>query len=209
MSRASSLSTVACHIAKLSPATLCAPIRTLHPMNPTPSIRVEIKDGLAIASLSQAERSNPVDGDFAREFKQVFANLWDTAGLRAVLLRADGPNFSFGGDLKKLHPARANLAPLVREWTGDLHMGPQRASQLPVPVPVPMVVAVQGFAMGAGVALLAGCDVVIAAESARLGSAFAQLGFSCDSGSSVTLTARIGPARARTLRAARRSAEEP
>ena len=44
-------------------------------MNPTPSIRVEIKDGLAIASLSQAERSNPVDGDFAREFKQVFANL--------------------------------------------------------------------------------------------------------------------------------------
>ena len=39
--------------------------------------------------------------------------------------------------------------------------------------------------------------MVLAGESARIGSAFAQLGFSCDSGSSSTLTARMGPARAR------------
>ena len=39
--------------------------------------------------------------------------------------------------------------------------------------------------------------VVLAAESAKFGSAFAQLGFSCDSGSSATLTARLGVARAR------------
>ena len=123
----------------------------------------------------------------------MFSDLWDTSGLRAVLLRADGPNFSFGGDLKKFHPERANLAPLVRRWTADLHMGLQRAWRLPVPI----VAAVQGFAMGGGVALVAGCDVVLAGESARLGSAFAQLGFSCDSGSSATLTARMGLARAR------------
>ena len=40
-------------------------------MNPTPSIRVEMKDGLAVVSLSQAERGNPFDGDFMRDFKQV------------------------------------------------------------------------------------------------------------------------------------------
>ncbi|MDB5731470.1 MAG: enoyl-CoA hydratase/isomerase family protein, partial [Variovorax sp.] len=45
--------------------------------------------------------------------------------------------------------------------------------------------------------LLAGCDVVMAGASTRIGSAFAQLGFSCDSGSSVTLSARMGVARAR------------
>jgi 2-(1,2-epoxy-1,2-dihydrophenyl)acetyl-CoA isomerase len=69
----------------------------------------------------------------------------------------------------------------------------QRAWQLPVPI----VAAVQGFAMGGAVALVAGCDIVLAEESARLGSAFAQLGFSCDSGSSATLSARMGLARAR------------
>lgn len=162
-------------------------------MSSNSSIRVEMQEGLAIVSLAQPARGNPFDGDFTRDFKQVFADLWDASGLRAVLLRADGANFSFGGDLKQLHPQRANLAPLVRRWTADLHMGLQRAWKLPVPI----VAAVQGFAMGGGVALLAGCDVVLAGQSARFGSAFAQLGFSCDSGSSATLTARMGPARAR------------
>jgi 2-(1,2-epoxy-1,2-dihydrophenyl)acetyl-CoA isomerase len=157
------------------------------------TMRVEMQDGLAIVNLAQPQRGNPIDGDFARDFKQLAADLWDAPSLRGVLLRADGANFSYGGDLKSFFPVREQLGPLVRDWTGNLHMGLQRFWQLKVPI----VVAVQGFAMGGGVALLAGCDVVLAGESARFGSAFAQLGFSCDSGSSATLTARMGPARAR------------
>jgi 2-(1,2-epoxy-1,2-dihydrophenyl)acetyl-CoA isomerase len=145
-------------------------------------------------SLAQPARGNPFDGDFTRDFKTVAAALWDLGpALRGVLLRADGANYCYGGDLKSFYPVRERLGPLVREWTGNLHMGLQRFWQLPVPV----VTAVQGFAMGGGVGLLAGCDVVLAAESARFGSAFAQLGFSNDSGSSATLTARRGAARAR------------
>lgn len=162
-------------------------------MKSTESIRVEFEDGLAILSLAQPARGNPIDGPFGRDFKQVASDLLNQPGLRAVLLRADGKNFSFGGDLKVFYPARDRLAPLVREWTADLHMGLQRFWRLPVPV----VTAVQGFAMGGGVAVLAGCDVVIAGASTKLGSAFSQLGFSCDSGSTVTLTYRMGVARAR------------
>jgi 2-(1,2-epoxy-1,2-dihydrophenyl)acetyl-CoA isomerase len=159
----------------------------------TESIRVERAGALAIVNLAQAARGNPFDGSFTKDFKAVAADLWNAGDLRAVLLRAAGPNFSVGGDLKSFGPVVHALAPLVREWTADLHMGLQRFWSLPVPV----VCAVQGFAMGGGVALLAGADVVLAAEGAKFGSAFAQLGFSCDSGSSVTLTARMGPARAR------------
>ena len=162
-------------------------------MSSNPSVRVEMQDGLAIVSLAQPQRGNPFDGDFTRGFRDVALDLWNRTDLRAVLLRADGANYSFGGDLKTFYPVRAELAPLVRQWTADLHMGLQRFWQLPVPV----VTAVQGFAMGGGVALLAGCDVVLAGEGSKIGSAFAQLGFSCDSGSSATLTARMGAARAR------------
>ena len=162
-------------------------------MKSTESIHVELQDGLAILTLSQPARGNPFDGAFGRDFKEVASGLLDCTGLRAVLLRAEGANFSFGGDLKTFYPVRDRLGPLVREWTADLHMGLQRFWRLPVPV----VTAVQGYAMGGGVALLAGCDVVLAGASARLGSAFAQLGFSCDSGSTVTLTYRMGVARAR------------
>ena len=162
-------------------------------MTSASTIRVEKQAGLAIVNLAQPQRGNPIYSDLARDFRQVFLDLWSTPNLRAVLLRADGDNFSFGGDLKVFYPQRANLAPLIRGWTADFHMGLQRAWQLPVP----MVVAVQGWAMGAGAALLAGCDMVLAGESTRIGSAFAKIGFSCDSGSSVTLTARMGVARAR------------
>lgn len=158
-----------------------------------PSIRLERQGGLAIVTLAQAARANPFDGAFTRDFRRVVGQLWDAPDLRAVLLKAEGANFSYGGDLKSFAPVRDRLGPLVREWTADLHMGLQRAWSLPVPI----VCAVQGFAMGGGVALLAGCDVVVAGASAKFGSAFAQLGFSCDSGSSAVLTARMGVSRAR------------
>ena len=162
-------------------------------MNSTESVKVELQDGLAVLTMAQPDRGNPIDDAFTGDFKQVALDLWNCPTLRAVLLRAEGPNYSFGGDLKSFYPDRDKLGPLVRKWTGDLHMGLQRFWQLPVPV----VTAVQGFAMGGGVGVLAGCDVVMAGASARIGSAFAQLGFSCDSGSSATLTARMGMARAR------------
>lgn len=159
----------------------------------TSSIRLEVQHGLAIVTLTQAQRGNPFDGAFSREFRQIVGDLWDLKDLRAMLLRAEGPNFSVGGDLKAFHPQRSELSSLVRRWTADLHMGLQRAWQLPVPI----VAAVQGSAVGGGVALAAGCDVVVASQKARFGSAFAQIGFSCDSGSTVTLTARMGASRAR------------
>lgn len=162
-------------------------------MNHNEAVRLEIRQGLATLTLTQAERGNPFDETFVVGVKEAFLALWETPNLRAVLLRAEGRNFSFGGDLKSFYPQRDRLAPLVRRWTSDLHMGLQRAWQLPVPV----VAEVQGWAMGGAVALLAGCDVVVAGEKTRLGSAFSQIGFSCDSGSTVTLTARLGAARAK------------
>jgi 2-(1,2-epoxy-1,2-dihydrophenyl)acetyl-CoA isomerase len=149
--------------------------------------------GLAIVTLSQPDRGNPFDGNFCIQFKECFLKLWDTPGLRAVLIRSEGSNFSLGGDLKQFYPQRNALPSLVRRWTSDLHMGLSRAWSLPVPV----IAEVQGFAMGGGVALLAGCDLVVASRSSKFGSAFAQLGFSCDSGSSIALTARMGAARAK------------
>jgi 2-(1,2-epoxy-1,2-dihydrophenyl)acetyl-CoA isomerase len=42
-------------------------------MTLTPSIRLEMQDGLAIVSLAQPARGNPFDGDFTRDFRTVFS----------------------------------------------------------------------------------------------------------------------------------------
>jgi 2-(1,2-epoxy-1,2-dihydrophenyl)acetyl-CoA isomerase len=156
-------------------------------------VRLDVQDGLATVTLSQPARGNPFDGAFVKRMKEIFLELWETQDLRAVLIRAEGPNFSVGGDLKSFYPQRDKLAAVVRSWTADLHMGLQRAWQLPVPI----VAEVQGFAMGGGVALFAGADVVLASQSAKIGSAFCQIGFSCDSGTTAVLTPRMGAARAK------------
>ena len=75
-------------------------------MKSTESIRVEMQGGLAILTLDQAARGNPFDGTFTRDFREVASDLCDCTTLRAVLLRADGANYSFGGDLKAFHPVR-------------------------------------------------------------------------------------------------------
>src|SRR5258706_9103365 len=162
-------------------------------MESSQALHLSIDNGLATVTLTQPARGNPIDGDFSRELRQVALDLWDCTSLRAVLLRAEGANFSYGGDIKAFYPSRHDLAPKVRLWTADLHAGLSRLWNLPVPI----VAEVQGWAMGGSVGVLAGCDVVVAGQSTRLGSAFAQLGFSCDSGTSATLTARMGTARAR------------
>ena len=79
-------------------------------MTSTDTLRVELQDGLAIVSLAQPARGNPFDGAFGRDFKQVASDLLNCTDLRAVLLRAEGANFSFGGDLKAFYPARDRLA---------------------------------------------------------------------------------------------------
>jgi 2-(1,2-epoxy-1,2-dihydrophenyl)acetyl-CoA isomerase len=61
----------------------------------------------------------------------------------------------------------------------------------------PVVASVSGNVAGGSVSLMAAADLVVIAESARISSAFAKIGFSPDSGSTTTVTRRIGVARAR------------
>ena len=61
----------------------------------------------------------------------------------------------------------------------------------------PVVMAVQGNVAGGSVSLMAAGDLVVIGKSARISSAFAKIGFTPDSGSTTTVTRRIGVARAR------------
>lgn len=159
----------------------------------TSSLASSFDEGLAVLTLTQGERGNPLDRALIDELKERVLWLWQCEGLRCVLLRAEGRDFSFGGDLRSFDAPVGGLPALVHRWTADLHMALQRLWALPVPV----VAQVQGAVMGGSLSVVAGCDVVVAAQDSRFGSAFARIGLSCDSGTSATLTSRMGMARAR------------
>src|ERR1700674_2351630 len=159
----------------------------------TKSFECAIDGGLAHIVLSQPDRGNPIDGDFCREFSLCMPELSERDDVRSVLVSARGRLFSVGGDLTSLASRGAALPATIKSWTADLHTALVRMVRMRAPV----VVAVHGNVAGGSVSLMAAADLVVIGKSARISSAFAKIGFTPDSGSTTTVTRRIGPARAR------------
>jgi 2-(1,2-epoxy-1,2-dihydrophenyl)acetyl-CoA isomerase len=160
---------------------------------PTTSFECEIADGLARIVLNRPHRGNPIDGEFCREFSLAMAELSERRDVRAVMISARGKLFSVGGDLAALGAQGGALPATIKSWTGDLHAALVRMARMRAPV----VAAVHGHVAGGSVSLMAAADLVVIGRSARITSAFAKIGFTPDSGSTKTLTARMGPARAK------------
>ncbi len=158
----------------------------------TKSFECAIDGGLAHIVLNQPDRGNPIDGDFCREFSLCMAELSERDDVRSVLMSARGRLFSVGGDLISLASRGAALPATIKSWTADLHVAITRMVRMRAPV----VVAVHGNVAGGSVSLMAAADLVVIGKSARVSSAFAKIGFTPDSGSTTTVTRRIGPARA-------------
>lgn len=160
---------------------------------PTKSFACTIENGLAHIELAQPARGNPIDGEFCREFGVGVSELSERADVRAVLLSARGRLFSVGGDLMSLVSQGEALPATIKAWTADLHAAIARMVRMRAPV----VASVHGNVAGGSVSLMAAADLVVMAKSARISAAFSKIGFSPDSGSTTTVTRRIGVARAR------------
>jgi 2-(1,2-epoxy-1,2-dihydrophenyl)acetyl-CoA isomerase len=159
----------------------------------TTSFECAIDGGLAHIILNQPDRGNPIDGDFCREFSLCMAELSERDDVRSVLISARGRLFSVGGDLAALASRGAALPATIKSWTADLHTGIVRMVRMRAPV----VVAVHGNVAGGSVSLMAAADLVVVGKSTRISSAFTKIGFTPDSGSTTTVTRRVGLARAR------------
>ncbi len=160
---------------------------------PTTSFTCDVVDGLAHIAFNQPDRGNPVDAGFCRELSLAMAELSEREDVRAVLISARGKLFSVGGDIAAFKRRGTGLAAMIKHWTADLHAAIVRMKRMRAPV----VAAVHGHVAGGSVSLMAAADLVVIGTSARITSAFTRIGFSPDTGSTMTLTARMGPARAK------------
>jgi enoyl-CoA hydratase/carnithine racemase len=111
------------------------------------------------------------------------------SGARAILVRAEGDNFSAGANVEIfLDRDEAAARELIEEFMPAI----RRFAQLDVPT----VAAVQGLCLAAGLEVALSCDLIWAAEGCQLGLVEGVIGATPFGGGTQRLVARAGAGRA-------------
>jgi enoyl-CoA hydratase/carnithine racemase len=108
---------------------------------------------------------------------------------RAILVRAEGDNFSAGANVEMFLDRDEAAA---RELIAEFIPGIRRFAEIPVPT----VAAVQGLCLAAGLEVALSCDLIWAAEGSTLGLVEAVIGATPFGGGTQRLVARAGAGRA-------------
>jgi enoyl-CoA hydratase len=169
-------------------------------------IRIErhgVDDAVALVVFDDPARRNAMTEAMGRALADAVAVLAGDASVRAVVLTGAGAAFSAGGDLAMLEaksragqaspgePGRAENRAFMRDFY-RLFLSVRE-------LPCPTIAAVNGAAIGAGLAVALACDLRIAAREAKLGLNFTKLGIHPGMGSSWTLPRLVGAAHAADL----------
>jgi 2-(1,2-epoxy-1,2-dihydrophenyl)acetyl-CoA isomerase len=151
--------------------------------------------GVARLRMTWPEGRNAIDPLWVEELVAGLDAVEADTSARALLITADGPAFTVGGDMRHFADRADRMSGELDDMIGGYHPALARLAVLPLPV----VCAVNGGAGGGGLGLVWCSDVVIAAEGARFATGFAALGLSGDGGSTWFLPRLVGLRRAREM----------
>jgi len=134
-------------------------------------------DGVELLHLDRPDRLNAIDAALLADLTGVLAEIADDASVRAVVLTGRGRGFCAGIDLRDFGPGVAD----PRGPAADLLAFQETMAALPLALralPQPVVAAVNGPAVGGGLALCLASDVRICGRSASFGNAAILIGLS-------------------------------
>ena len=164
----------------------------------TNDLQEAIKDGVAVLTLNRPERLNAMSRPMLDALLEALPRLAEDPAVGAVVLTGAGRGFCAGGDVKAMAEGQELGGDTLEEKAQALR-GRMEVSRWLHELPKPTIAMVRGAAAGAGLSLAMACDMRIAGDSARFGTAFARVGYSGDFGGSFFLTQLVGTAKAREL----------
>jgi methylglutaconyl-CoA hydratase len=128
--------------------------------------------GVLTLTLDRPATNNALDDALVEGITHAVSQAVQDKALRVIVLVATGKHFSAGVDLARL--AQINDRPVAESIADGRAIGDMLEAVRTSPLPV--VAAVQGAVFGGALALVAACDVVIAADVARFGAGEARIG---------------------------------
>lgn len=154
------------------------------------TIRLEIRDQVARLTLNRPDKMNAITMQMLTEVRAALKTVIASKDARVLVVTGEGRGFCAGLDLLD---KREGLNP-------DDSLEALRDYFLPVfflmkELRIPTIAALNGPAIGAGMALALSCDLVVAAQSAYFTCAFVNIGLSPDCGTSWFVYQKLGEAR--------------
>lgn len=147
-------------------------------------IDLTIEDAVAHVTLNAPDKLNALDQEALDELGAAYAEA-ERAGVRALVLSGEGRAFCAGRDISGVDPRTDDVSGYLDGRVAPLL---QRMSAFPAPT----FAAAHGACLGVGLGLLIATDVVYVADTAKIGSPFAALGATLDSGGHALFFERLG-----------------
>lgn len=149
--------------------------------------------------LNRPEKRNAIQIQTLRMIGDAVIAAQKTAGVRLIVLRAEGPAFSVGLDLQ-------TMGGMIEEFGEDWMQQPHtltRFWQTPVDIlansSIPTLALVHGYCLGAGLEIALACDFRYATPDAQLSLAETRIGLIPDVGGTTRLMQVVGMARAKEM----------
>ena len=155
-------------------------------------LNYDAADGIATITLANPEKRNALSRATMREVIAALGVAGKDRAVKVVVLRALGPVFSSGHDLREMRCAGdANDVATFREIFDVCVEMMEKVQSIPQPV----IAEVTGIATAAGCQLVATCDLALAASDARFATPGVKTGLFCTT-PMVALTRAVGRKRA-------------
>lgn len=159
------------------------------------TIKYEKSNGIGKITFNRPERMNAVTPQLCSDLKQILDMIEVDDEVRCVILTGAGRAFSAGGDMDAIREFQVMGPPASRK---RLQHSTRPMQQLYMLEKV-TIAKVNGDAIGGGASFALACDFVVAAEKARFGFVFSNIGIVPDMGCMYFLPRIVGLCTAKKL----------
>ena len=160
-------------------------------MNFQDRVSIDLADnGVAQVRFTRGDKMNALDGAQFEAVLEAGQALREMKGLRVAVLSGEGRAFCAGADLKNVLKVMNSDDPNAVRHFFEVASGAFARIEA---CNTPIIAAVNGIAAAGGLELILSCDLVVAAESARIGDAHANFGVIPGGGGTVHLPMKVGP----------------
>jgi enoyl-CoA hydratase len=157
------------------------------------TIRLDVSGSIALLTIDRPKALNALNAQALGELEQALKSIPALPEVRGLIITGAGDKaFVAGADISE-------MAELSTEAARQFSATGQRVLALLESLSIPTLAAVNGFALGGGCELALACDLVYAADNAKLGLPEVGLGVIPGFGGTQRLVRRLGRARAKEL----------